>query len=201
MKDYNDYELLYMISQNNEEAEEILYNKYRPLIEMKASRYFKIGKQIGLENNDLIQEGFVGLNDAIKSYNDKKDTLFYSFANVCIERQLLNTLRTYKRKKYLALNLSSSIDLPIDEKGRTLKDILTDGKDPGKKLELDEENEELFESLYKEMSDFEKNVFDLKMLGLEYKEIAELLDKTYKSVDSALQRIRVKIRKILNEKH
>ena len=82
MKEYNDYELLYMISENNEEAEEILYNKYRPIVEMKASRYLKVGKKLGLESNDLIQEGLVGLNDAIKKYDNQKDTLFYSFANM-----------------------------------------------------------------------------------------------------------------------
>ena len=201
MKDYNDYELLYMISQNIEEAKKILYEKYRSIIEIKANKYKLLGKKIGLEYNDLVQEGYIGFDKAIKTYKDNKDTIFYSFANRCIEGQLLNTLRTYKRKKHALLNTSSSLDIPIDEEGRTLSDILSDGDDPSKKLELEEENDELLDSVYKEMSDFEKNVFDLKMLGLEYKEIADLLDKSYKSVDSALQRIRIKIKKILDERN
>ena len=97
------------------------------------------------------------------------------------------------------MNSSFSLDATIDEEGRTLSDVLSGSLDPSKKVELDEENDKLYKSLYKEMSDFEKNVFDLKMLGLEYKEIAALLDKSYKSVDSALQRIRLKVRKILDE--
>ena len=67
------------------------------------------------------------------------------------------------------------------------------------KVENDEEKDLLYNSIYKEMSDFERNVFDLKVLGLEYKEIAALLDKSYKSVDSALQRIKGKVKKVLDE--
>jgi len=198
-KDYNDQELLYLIAESNETAENILYQKYKPIIELKAKKYILLGKRVGLEYNDLVQEGLLGLSSAIKSYKDNKNTSFSSFANVCIERQILSILSYSRRKKHSLLNDSFSLDVSIDEEGRTLSDILSDGLDPSKMVEINEENDELFESLYKEMSDFEKNVFDLKMLGLEYKEIADMLDKSYKSVDTALQRIRLKIRKILNQ--
>ena len=198
--DYNDQELLYLISDCNEDASDILYDKYKGIIDIKVKKYRHLGKKVGLEYNDLFQEGMVGLAEAIKYYKDNKDTKFASFANVCIERQILSVLSSAQRKKHSFLNDSCSLDVCVDENGRTLLDFVFDDKiDPSVKVEDDEYNELLYNSIYKEMSDFEKSVFDLKILGLEYKEIASLLDKSYKSVDSALQRIRVKVKKVLEE--
>ena len=200
--DYNDHELLYMICEASEDAMNIMYEKYKSIIELKASKYRTLGKRVGLEYNDLIQEGMVGLSEAIKSYKDNKDTKFASFANVCIERQILSVLSYARRKKHHYLNDSCSLDSSIDENGKTLLDVLFDDTiDPSLKVENDEENDILYSSLYKEMSDFERSVFDLKVFGLEYKEIAQLLDKSYKSVDSALQRIKGKVKKVLDEYH
>ena len=198
-KDYNDYELLYLINDGNEEAEKILYDKYKPLVEIKANKYKLLGKRVGLEYNDLFQEGMVGLVEAINGFKDNKSTIFYSFANVCIERQILSILSYARRKKHSTLNDSFSLDMSIDENGRTLSDILVGSIDPSLEIEKIEEEEKLYKAIEKDFSDFEKSVFELKMLGLEYMEIANLLEKSYKSVDSALQRIRGKIRKILEE--
>lgn len=198
--DYNDQELLYLICESNEDATNILYDKYKKIIDIKVNKYKNLGKKVGLEYNDLFQEGMVGLSEAIRNYKDNKDTKFASFANVCIERQILSVLSSAQRKKHSFLNDSCSLDSSIDENGRTLLDILLDDTfDPSVKVENDEEKDLLYNSIYKEMSDFERNVFDLKVLGLEYKEIAALLDKSYKSVDSALQRIRGKVKKVLDE--
>lgn len=198
--DYNDQELLYLICESNEDATNILYDKYKKIIDMKVNKYKTLGKRVGLEYNDLFQEGMVGLSEAIKNYKDNRDTKFASFANVCIERQILSVLSYAQRKKHSFLNDSCSLDSSIDETGRTLLDVLLDDTfDPSVKVENDEEKDLLYNSMYKEMSDFERNVFDLKVLGLEYKEIAALLDKSYKSVDSALQRIRSKVKKVLDE--
>ena len=198
--DYNDQELLYLICESSEDASNILYNKYKGIIDIKVNKYKNLGKKVGLEYNDLFQEGMVGLSEAIKNYKDNRDTKFASFANVCIERQILSVLSSAQRKKHSFLNDSCSLDSSIDENGRTLLDVLLDDTfDPSIKVENDEERELLYNSIYKEMSDFERNVFDLKVLGLEYKEIAALLDKSYKSVDSALQRIKGKVKKVLDE--
>lgn len=199
-QEYNDQELLYLISDCNEDASDILYDKYKSIIDIKVKKYRHLGKKVGLEYNDLFQEGMVGLAEAIKCYKDNKDTKFASFANVCIERQILSVLSSAQRKKHFFLNDSCSLDVCVDEKGRTLLDfIFDDTTDPSIKVENDEFTELLYDSLYKEMSSFERCVFDLKILGLEYKEIATLLDKSYKSVDSALQRIRGKVKRVLDE--
>lgn len=198
--DYNDQELLYLICESNEDANNILYDKYKKIIDIKVNKYKNLGKRVGLEYNDLFQEGMVGLSEAVRNYKDNKDTKFASFANVCIERQILSVLSSAQRKKHFFLNDSCSLDSSIDDNGRTLLDVLLDDTfDPSVRVENEEEKKFLYDAIYKEMSDFERNVFDLKVLGLEYKEIAALLDKSYKSVDSALQRIRGKVKKVLDE--
>lgn len=200
--EYNDHELVYMVSDSNEDACDILYEKYMSIIEYKAGKYFSVGKKLGLEYKDLVQEGMIGLSEAIRNYRDNKDTKFSSFANICIERQILTVITSAKRKKHYYLNDSCSLDSEIDDSGKTLSDLLFDEKiDPSNKIEYEEEKDILYSSIYKGMSDFEKAVFDLKMLGLEYKEIATILEKSYKSVDSALQRIKAKVKKALEEQN
>lgn len=199
-KEYNDQELIYLIAENNEDASNILYNKYKDIVNMKAKKYMVYASKVGIEYKDLVQEGMVGLSEAIKCYSDHKDTGFATFANICIDREILSILKKMGRKKYSSLNDSLSLDYKIDNSGKTLMDILYDyASDPSIKIDKEEKLKELYERLYKELSPFEKNVFDLKMCGFEYKEIGNLLNKSYKSIDSALQRIRVKVRKALDE--
>jgi len=197
-EDINDQELLYLIGESSEEATDILYNKYKRIIHIKVKRFVNFGKKVGLEYNDLFQEGMVGLSEAIKAYKDQKDTKFSSFANICIDRQIFSTLAKANRKKHFFLNDSFSLDSEIDGDGRTLIDFLfDDNSDPSIEIEDRENRKILCDVIYKDLSDFEKQVFDLKIAGLEYKEISSILNKSYKSVDSALQRIRVKAKKAL----
>ena len=116
-KDYNDQELLYLISEGNEDANNILFDKYKPIIDIKLKKYLNFGKKIGLDYNDLFQEGLVGLSEAIVSYKNNKETKFSSFASLCIERQLSSLISSYNRKKYIYLNESCSLDTIIDDKG------------------------------------------------------------------------------------
>ena len=118
--DENDYELLYLIKEENEDAKEVFFEKYRPLVEMKANKFYSMYKNNGYELNDLIQEGMLALNSAIKDYEHEKDVKFNTFANVCIDRQLLSYIRDFNRQKHQVLNSSVSIDAEdkyIDEKG------------------------------------------------------------------------------------
>ena len=111
--DYNDHELLYMICESSEDAMNIMYEKYKSIIELKATKYRTLGIRVGLEYNDLVQEGMVGLIEAIRSYKDNKETKFASFANICIERQILSVLSYARRKKHYYLNDSCSLDSSI----------------------------------------------------------------------------------------
>ena len=167
---------------------------------MWAKKYAGIGKKIGLEYNDIFQEGMVGLSEAINSYVENKDTKFSSFANMCINRQICSVLIRYGRKKHNALNEAYSLDVAIDDDSKPLLDKLFDDlSDPSIKLESEEERKCLYNTLYKELTEAERQVFDLRVSGFEYKEICIILNKSYKSVDSALQRIKLKVKKVLRD--
>lgn len=197
--DYNDNELIYLIYDFNEDANRILHEKYYKIIKIKVAKYRTIAKRMGLDTCDLMQEGLLGLEEAINSYRDNKDMKFSSFANMCIERQILSVVNYHSRKKHSFLNDSCSIDAE-DEKGRTMLDYsLKSDTDPLMMMEKEEEKNSIYDLMTKDLSKLEKEVFELKLNGLDYREIARLLNKSYKSIDSALQRIRVKLKKILNE--
>lgn len=200
-KDYSDQELIYLIKEGNETASNILYDKYKDIVNIKAKKYISYGKKLGLEYNDLFQEGMVGLSNAINSYTDEKNTIFSTFANMCIDRKMITSLVINNRKKYNALNESCSLDSVIDnDTSTTLLDLLFSNElDPSLKIESDEKFNEIVDLLYKDLSRVERQVFDLKMSGFEYKEIGILLDKSYKSIDCTMQRIRVKLRNILTK--
>ena len=83
--DQNDYELLYLVSENNEDAKELFYKKYKPIIEMKASKYKKYAESKGYDFNDLVQEGMIGLSQAINDFSEQKDVQFNTFANFSVK--------------------------------------------------------------------------------------------------------------------
>ena len=194
-EDNNDYELLYLIEEKNEEAKDLFYEKYKPLVEMKAKRYYSRIQNAGYDLNDLIQEGMIGLSKAIKDYSEDKNVKFYTFANVCIERQILSFIRTVNRNKHQVLNNSISIDASNEETGLTLLDLLNNDAslNPEDEFILMEEQEELKEKIHQVLTDKERDVFDLRLEGFTYQEIAMLLNITVKSVDGTISRIKQKI--------
>lgn len=199
-KDYNDFELVDMIAENNEIAMTIMYKKYEPLIFSSAKRLFEYCNGTGLELNDLIQEGMLGLSKAIDSFTEKKDTLFYTYAKTCIERKIISSIITARRLKHKILNESISIEKDVlNGETITLENFLADQDGNPERLILKKESEEeILTILEKEFTPFEKQVFELKKNGFEYKEIAEIMRKDPKSIDNALQRIRAKIKKYLS---
>ena len=98
-RDFNDYELLSYIAENNEEANNILIKKYEPLINKIATKMIPYCKSNGLDKNDLVQEGMLALNSAITNYNDSKNANFGTFAKLCIERRIANYIRSFRRDK------------------------------------------------------------------------------------------------------
>lgn len=192
-KEFNDYELLSYIAEGNEDANNIIIKKYEPLINKIAMKMLPYCKNNGLDKNDLIQEGMIGLNHAIDRYKEQEDTLFYTYAKKCIERKIISVVIGSNRNKNKILNESISYD---DEENLLLKFIKDSNPNPEEVI-IDEEIEENFILKIKEnLTDLEEQVFDLLILGFNYKEIAETLDKDQKSVDNAIQRIKTKIKKL-----
>lgn len=184
-KDINDYEIIYMIRENDsEDAEKVIYDKYLPLIKDLANKYFAKLKNI-CEFDDLIQEGYIGLGSALQSYSDKYNALFYTFASICIERQIKNYCRRMLNKKSESLNNYVSLD---EDEGVSCF-IEDSSMKPDRLLENCES--------IKYMKDFKNSldikystVFELRYNGFTYKEIAQLLDITLSTVDGRLSKIK-----------
>ena len=197
-RDYNDSELLSYIAENNEEANEIIFKKYEPLIVTISKRMYRYCKNAGVEMTDLIQEGRLGLNVAINGYQISKDATFYTYARTCIERGIINYVVRAKRQKNRVLNESLSLELPDDEQYKFEKIFADNSQNPEIQVLEYEREQELINNVKGNLTDFEQQVFELKLASFSYKEIAEILEKDLKAVDNALQRIRIKAREQIN---
>ena len=195
-KDFNDYELLNYIAEGNEEANNIIIKKYEPLITKIATKMLAYCKNNGLDKSDLIQEGMIGLNHAIDRYQEQENVLFYTYAKKCIERKIISVVISSNRNKNKILNESISYD---DDENLLLKFIKSNTPSPEEEILNLELQEDLLIKIKEKLTDLEEQVFSLFISGFKYKEIAEILDKDEKSIDNAIQRIKVKIKNILKE--
>lgn len=197
----SDYELLYLISENNEDAKKLFYEKYKPIIEMKVKKYISYVESRGYDYNDLVQEGMIGLSRAITDYKTQKDVQFNTFANVCIERQIFSFLRNIDSGKHKVLNDSISFDTTTNTYGKSLDQILDDKNiNPETSFVQNEETNDLFDNILAELTDKESEVFKLRTQGFTYKEIASLLNISEKSVSKSIEKIKIKVSKIIGEK-
>lgn len=200
-KNENDYELLYLVSENNDDARDIFYSKYENVIKIKASKYKKYVESMGYDFSDILQEGRLGLTNAINSFKEHKDVQFHTFANLCIDRQLATFIRDISRDKHKLLNTSISLDSTTNSVGRPLTEIILDERniDPELSFIEAEEKEELYNKIDDILTTTEKDVFELRIQGFSYKEIANILDITPKAVDGTISRIKNKLSNIVNK--
>ena len=190
--EYNDFELVSLIRENNEEAREILYNKYKPIIVKKSTdQIYKFGSY-GMEINDLIQEGYIGLDNAINCFNEKENTSFYTFALLCIDRQIITCIKKNTNNKAMVLNDAINLDDGKEYLFRDNTDI--EGSFINK-----EDAKEFINLICDSLSDIEKKVFSLKLEGYDIGEIANLLNKDTKVIYNTLHRIKYKIKSIMNK--
>ena len=190
-KDFNDYELLSYIKEQNEEANEIIYEKYKPLIINISKKLINNSSNIGIDITDLIGEGMIGLAHAIDSYDDSAESVFYTYAKKCIENTMLTFISKNKNLKNRCLSESISYD---DE---DIKLKLEDSSIIPDKLIIDGETIDEIYSLAKDiLSAYEYEVFIYKVEGFNYKEIAKFLNKSSKEIDNTLYRIRNKLKKL-----
>lgn len=192
----NDYELISYAREADESSKTILIQKYKPLINKIATDMYKYCAKNGLEKNDLIQEGMIGLNSAIETYDESKEVIFYTYAQSCIQKRLISTLIRANRFKNKILNESISYD---DDNNLLLKFIKDNNPNPEELLILSDEKNEIIEKIKSELTDYEAQVFDLLINGFKYKEIASILDRDEKSIDNAIQRLKSKIKGILDK--
>ena len=198
-EDYSDEELIELYKEGNELAIDFLFNKYKNLVRKKAKAMFIVGG----DNDDLIQEGMIGLYKAIRDYDESKDASFRTFASMCINRQMCTAVTTSNRKKHSPLNEYISLDMPVQsekaEESTKLSDLLYSAVEQNpEEIFIDKESTDFIESkIGNVLSSYEKQVLLLQMDGLDYIKIANKLGKPPKSVDNALQRIRNKLSEIV----
>ncbi|MEG2311124.1 MAG: sigma-70 family RNA polymerase sigma factor [Bacilli bacterium] len=194
-KNFNDYELLDYVHGCNEDANEILLYKYRPLIVNIANRFIKYC-QGGVDINDLIQEGMLGFNDAVNFFDDKKEANFGTYAKICVERRIIGVVKNTKRMKNKILN--ESVPLESDNDELIIDKFLMDKEsNPSLMVEDFDWQQQVVEKLNIQLTDLEKQVFDLKKNDFNYKEIADILEKDPKVIDNTLQRIKTKLKNIM----
>ena len=195
-KDFNDYELLDHIYSCNEDANEIMIYKYRPLTVNLAKKLIKYCNG-GIDLNDLIQEGLVGLNEAINNFREDKETNFGTYVKLCIQRRMYSVVkstRTYKNKI-----LNESISLEDEEDTNIDRFLIDNSNNPSDMLEENAYQEEILKKLNEQLTDLERQVFELKKNYFNYKEIADILEKDPKVIDNTIQRIKTKLKKIMKE--
>ena len=188
-KDYDnmkDEDLIEIIKSGDKQAFDYLIARYKELVNMKVSKYFIVGA----EKDDIIQEGLIGLFKAIKSYKADMQNSFKSFANMCIERQLITAIKTSNRQKHMPLNSYLSLNGAAYDEGEgendiSLMDIFESAliEDPLDTITKKEYYKDIEDTIDKKLSDFEKKVLNKYINGKSYVEIAEELDTPVKSID------------------
>lgn len=187
-------------SEEAREATNELLERYKEVVRSKARAYFLIGA----DRDDVIQEGMIGLYKAIVDFQPQKMTKFRSFAQLCIQRQIVSAVRLSSRLKHWPLNSYISLDRSVnDEDGKemSLMELLPDaaGRSPEEVL-MDEDNlHQLENAIIDALSPMEKRVLQLFLKGLDYMEIAKAMDKKPKAIDNALQRIKRKIMRLTSD--
>lgn len=183
----------------NEKALEYMINKYKSFVRAKARTYFLIGA----DREDIIQEGMIGLFKAIRDYKCDKLSSFRAFAELCITRQIITAIKTATRQKHIPLNSYVSLNKPIfdEESDKTLMDILSEESisDPEELIINREEFQGIENKMGEILSSLEWEVLTSYLEGKSYQEIAEELDRHVKSIDNALQRVKRKLEKYLEE--
>lgn len=195
--DRKDEDIVKMIHQGNVEMTDYLMEKYKNLVRNKAKAMYILGG----EKEDLIQEGMIGLFKAIRDFDCDKEYSFQTFADICILRQMYSAIKAAGRQKHLPLNnyVSFYTTLGSNEEAE-LKDTLTSLEKTPEELVISRENlEQLAEAISNHLSAMEKEVLELYIRGISYKEIAKILGKSEKSIDNALQRMKGKLADILNK--
>ena len=196
-----DEEIVALAQQDGEDAAlEYLLNKYKNFVRAKARSYFLIGA----DHEDIVQEGMIGLYKAIRDYREDRLSSFRAFAELCVTRQIITAIKTATRQKHIPLNSYVSLNRPIfeEDSDRTLLDVITEEtpSNPEEML-IDREDLSVIEGrIGSLLSDLEKQVLVRYVEGKSYVEISEEMNRHVKRIDNALQRIKRKLQKYLDEK-
>lgn len=199
-----DEELILRLRDGEEAITDYIMDKYKNLVRSKAKSMYILGA----DRDDLIQEGMIGLFKAVRDYDIGRDASFFTFAELCVSRQMYTAIQAAGRQKHTPLNTYISLYGSCTEQEAEGRDgkwelsgsLLSPPERNPEELLIDRENvERLEKTIDKELSSFEKQVLDLYLTGMKYSEIARVLGRDEKSTDNALQRIKSKLKKAIQK--
>lgn len=194
---FTDEELIVRLRDGERQITDYIMDKYKNLVRSKAGSMYILGA----DRDDLIQEGMIGLFKAIRDYDSGRDASFFTFADLCISRQMYTAVQAAGRQKHAPLNTYISLYADVGEKSDSedmelIHSLISQAEKNPEDLLIDKENVEHLEKMIeRELSSFEKQVLDLYLTGMKYTQIAKVLGKDEKSTDNALQRIKAKLKK------
>ena len=190
-----DEQLVELSAEGDKQATEFILAKYKNLVRARAKDYYLAGA----DREDLVQEGMIGLFKAIRDFDITKQASFRGFAEICVKRQILTAVKMATRQKHMPLNSYVSLNQPVyeDETERTLVEMLAqrESVNPEEMFLRREKAEALGAEIAQKLSGLERAVLSLYLAGMDYREIAVELDRSPKSIDNALQRIKRKLSK------
>lgn len=193
-----DEQLIKLEKKHDEVATDVLIERYRDIVNAKVSKYYIAGA----EKDDIIQEGLIGLFKAIKNFDETKQKSFKSFANLCVERQIITAIKGSNRQKHIPLNsyvslTDNSYENSEGDEESQLLDVISSNEteDPLETVTKNEYYDNVKTTINKSLSNFEKEVLNRYIEGESYIQIAKSLNSPVKSVDNAIQRIRRKTAK------
>lgn len=200
--DYSDSELYSLICESDEDAKDMLFKKYKYIIDIVIKNYALSALKYGFEYKDLYQEALVGFSDALNSFDESKNSSLKTFITLCVDRRLQNTIRKAGRIKNQVLMDSLSLDHVYKNFDIPLREIISDNRknDPLTNIAKDEDFDNLVHIIEQRLSPSEYEVYKLLIKGMTYQEIAKYLNKSVKQIDNAIQRMKNKIKEILENR-
>ncbi|MBR6752933.1 MAG: RNA polymerase sporulation sigma factor SigH [Clostridia bacterium] len=193
-----DEDVVSLAQQGDGDALVFLLNKYKNFVRSKARSYFLIGA----DHEDIVQEGMIGLYKSIRDFQPSKLASFRSFAELCVKRQIITAIKAATRQKHVPLNSYVSLNKPLydEESDRTLLDVIEGRVTNPEDLYISKEDlKGIHAQMDQLLSDLEKQVLEAFMDGKSYQEIADNLGRHVKSIDNALQRVKRKLYKFMED--
>lgn len=187
----SDEELVFLAQLGDSDATDAILSRYKNLVRQKAAKYY----MLGADEDDVVQEGMIGLFKAVRSYNPAGGAGFKTYTGICIHNQIVTAIEASRAKRHEPLNESLSLDVPVGESDNTLAQVLPAGPEanPLDSTIFRETLDLMVSPESKLLSPLEKEVVNGLKDGRNYREIAQELGRTPKSVDNAIQRIRKKL--------
>jgi len=197
-KDLNDYELLYLISEKDENAYNDIYFKYSELVKKETNKIYRKCKYLGISKEDVYQAGLYALARAIDSFDEYGGVLFYTYASTFIVREIQTFIRDSSRNKHNLLSDSVSLDKEIDDEGTTLSSFILGNEGANKNFDVYSKSKCILDLRYC-MPDLCSQVFELRLNNFCNKEISILLDIKYKTIDNTISKIKNILKKEINK--